>query len=157
MTDLSKLSIPELRAKHGSIYSLSAFDELAERYRRLEEAQISVPEGWKLVPVEPTEEMCLAGSEYVALRGLACSVSAVFRAMLSAAPLPPIQQSKSQYRRLVAQGAIKEGDMVCKASGQPSEMSQASGIDIGMASAIGAGSVAGTLTITGKEVSDVDK
>ena len=37
MTDLSKLSIPELRAEmQGPAMDLLIFDELAERYRRLE-------------------------------------------------------------------------------------------------------------------------
>jgi len=53
----------------------------------------AVPSGWKLVPVEPTEAMRRAGREYAE-----CAISAnavfCFRAMLSASPPPPTEQSE---------------------------------------------------------------
>lgn len=54
------------------------------------QGQVAVPEGWALVPIEPTEEMHEAG-EFVP-RGIgSCppSVGNVYRAMIAAAPQPP--------------------------------------------------------------------
>ena len=45
-------------------------------------AQLVVPEGWQLVPKEPTDEMVLAGI------GRRPSESAIYLAMLAAAPQP---------------------------------------------------------------------
>ena len=58
MTDLSNKSVAELREQAKNIItSLNAFDELADRYRRLEEAQRGVPDGWKLArTIDPTYE-----------------------------------------------------------------------------------------------------
>ncbi len=57
------------------------------------------PEGWKLVPVEPTREMMLAANKVDYEHFIsqmpghastqAASVDAVYRAMLAAAPPPP--------------------------------------------------------------------
>lgn len=55
---------------------------LALRQRR------EIPEGWKLVPVEPTKEMRLASRRYVAKTKLT-SGPGFYRAMLAAAPNPP--------------------------------------------------------------------
>lgn len=49
---------------------------------------LRVPEGWKLVPVEPTKEMRLASRRYVAKTKLT-SGPGFYRAMLAAAPNPP--------------------------------------------------------------------
>ncbi len=41
-----------------------------------------VPDGWKVVPVEPTEDMIT--------RGLECASAAVYRRMVQAAPEAPL-------------------------------------------------------------------
>lgn len=46
-----------------------------------------IPEGWKLVPVEPTNEMRLASRRYVAKTKLT-SGPGFYRAMIAAAPTP---------------------------------------------------------------------
>ena len=46
----------------------------------------SVPEGWQIVPVEPTPEMISAGWEHTALPCWSEDVAKAYRAMLSAAP-----------------------------------------------------------------------
>jgi len=45
---------------------------------------MNIPEGWKLVPVEPTEEMKGAGGEAYSF-----NVENIYAAMLAAAPVPP--------------------------------------------------------------------
>lgn len=47
----------------------------------LQAALSQAPQGWKLVPVEPTDAMCEAGWPHVA-----DSIADAYRAMLSAAP-----------------------------------------------------------------------
>ena len=42
-----------------------------------------IPEGWQLVPVEPTEEMCLEGDAGILDD---CNSDEIYKAMLSAAP-----------------------------------------------------------------------
>jgi hypothetical protein len=53
--------------------------------------QEKVPEGWKLVPIEPTEEMCAAG--YKSLQRVD-STSAHYKAMLAAAPTADAERSE---------------------------------------------------------------
>lgn len=48
----------------------------------------SVPEGWKLVPIEPTPEMIRQGRPENSIHGLALA-EATYHAMLAAAPVPP--------------------------------------------------------------------
>ena len=52
----------------------------------------SAPEGWKIVPVEPTGEMVDAG-----LRSWGTSHK--FRAMLAAAPTPPVSEDRKDAER----------------------------------------------------------
>lgn len=49
---------------------------------------VTAPEGWKLVPVEPTDEMVEAGDHEIEKWGVDASSSGAFRAMLAAAPHP---------------------------------------------------------------------
>lgn len=49
----------------------------------------AVPEGWMLVPIEPTEEMSKAGGEYAEC-GIPANAVFGYRAMLAAAPQPPV-------------------------------------------------------------------
>lgn len=46
---------------------------------------MKIPEGWQLVPVEPTQEMCDVGDQS------ACAYD-VYKFMLEAAPTPPVGQ-----------------------------------------------------------------
>ena len=52
----------------------------------------SAPEGWKIVPVEPTGEMVDAG-----IRSLGTADK--FRAMLAAAPTPPVSEDRKDAER----------------------------------------------------------
>ena len=56
----------------------------------------AVPDGWKLVPVEPTEDMIDAMKSSAWMPGN-------YRAMLSAAPLPPADDRIAEMERDVAQ------------------------------------------------------
>lgn len=59
----------------------------------------SLPDGWKLVPVEPTDAMESAGVQvqYEAVRDWGNPL-AVYRAMLAAAPKPPVQEPLTRSR-----------------------------------------------------------
>lgn len=52
-------------------------------------AQVAVPEGWKLVPLKPTDAMLTAGYAMVQPEVILCPA---WDAMLAAAPTPPAQQ-----------------------------------------------------------------
>jgi len=52
------------------------------------EAAPIVPQGWKLVPVEPTPEMVRAGQELKPLGKWHAQIKAVWTAMLAASPAP---------------------------------------------------------------------
>ena len=73
----------ELRRQHAEIQQLKA--QLSARQ--------AAPEGWRLVPVEPTEEMLMA---YSANPCNAAQAVAVYRAMASAAPPPPERETSSR-------------------------------------------------------------
>ena len=121
MTDLSKLSVAELRSEQVKSLDVSfwyinsgmqAFDELA---RRLEEAQ-------RGVPLSPSPEMIEEGAQRLVswqedskwpeswsplVRAAAKNdAERCWRSMWLVAANQPVPQSKSQYKRLVAQGAI---------------------------------------------------
>lgn len=55
-----------------------------------EPIRYEVPEGWQLVPVEPTEEMCEAGANApLKVRQAEVTwIGVIYRAMLAAAPSP---------------------------------------------------------------------
>ena len=48
----------------------------------------SIPEGWKLVPIEPTIHMCIQGDNARANIDDCTRTPAIYRAMLAAAPNP---------------------------------------------------------------------
>ena len=76
LTEQAKTHAIELRAYEATVQNL-------EQRIRETEAQ-RVPEGWKLVPVEPTDEMIDAGcDEADAYR---VDIDRAYRAMLSVAP-----------------------------------------------------------------------
>lgn len=65
---------------------------MAKRIEELE-AQVralTLPEGWQLVPVEPTEEMCEAGANApLKVRQAEVTwIGVIYRAMIAAAPSP---------------------------------------------------------------------
>ncbi len=65
-------------------------NELAGKLAKLR-SQGGAPEGWKIVPVEPTGEMIRVGRSNAVPSTQA--IKPVYRAMLSAAPQPPVSQS----------------------------------------------------------------
>lgn len=74
-------------------------EEVERLYARVQEleGQQTVPQGWKLVPVEPTLGMLNAGLGICALNGkplqhLIDSATEKYTAMLAAAPTPPAQE-----------------------------------------------------------------
>jgi hypothetical protein len=70
----------------------NAIDYWKDRAIKAEAVQVSVPDGWNLVPVEPTAEMLRAGflseSEGFDIETPADAPGLVYRAMLAAAPSP---------------------------------------------------------------------
>ena len=72
----------------------------------------NVPKGWKLVPVEPTEEIvdAIAHAKNMTRHGLSSVMSAdelkgIYRAMLDAAPAAPVVQEDVQPVAFTAQSA----------------------------------------------------
>lgn len=55
---------------------------------------MTVPEGWKLVPVEPTQAMVEAAFDALPNSPLEGRIRTHYRAMLAAAPTPPVQQDE---------------------------------------------------------------
>jgi len=86
MSDLLRRAIDELTAQDVTIGNLEALcHELKDR-----SAQV-VPDGWQLVPKEPTDLMCAEIVEdegYTIIDGAEFG-RAVYRVMLAAAPKPP--------------------------------------------------------------------
>ena len=64
----------------------------AEKKKLRKASPASAPEGWKIVPVEPTGEMVDAG-----IRSLGTADK--FRAMLAAAPTPPVSEDRKDAER----------------------------------------------------------
>ena len=80
---------PEARAIHGDEKKTQEA-ALTEWNRRASPA--SVPEGWKLVPVEATKKMCGAAySDRMVWNG---GPRAIYETMLSAAPTPPVSEDR---------------------------------------------------------------
>ena len=65
----------------------------AEKKKLRKASPTSAPEGWKIVPVEPTGEMVDAG-----IRSLGTADK--FRAMLAAAPTPPVSEDRKDAELL---------------------------------------------------------
>jgi hypothetical protein len=107
---VARLIDPEAFTKEAEIYAparfgsigrgnlLRAENELDDRRRAaLAKAQdilnLIKPEGWRLVPVEPTEEM-LQGADALKygepVEGYSVDLAAIYRAMIQAYPPPPV-------------------------------------------------------------------
>src|SRR5688500_13957372 len=93
---------------HGSV----------EKIHRGRGKQVNIPEGWKLVPVEPTGEMRVAAEHEIDRAAIhnyggAPSYEDIWNWMLAAAPTPPAQEvepvgyvSKNYIERNLAESAI---------------------------------------------------
>jgi hypothetical protein len=72
---------------------------------------VIVPEGWKLVPVEPTGAMLHAGDEVMMGRyGCSFEVAPIYAAMLDASPLPPA--STGQWKDIGSEGFEPTAEMI---------------------------------------------
>ena len=80
-------------------------DQLEAEIAKLRASPASATEGWKLVPVEPTEEMVNAfkSADLTELRRYGVTISRLlvrftqnYRAMLAAAPTPPVSEDKDK-------------------------------------------------------------
>ena len=103
MTDLSKLSIPELREQAKSIiYALNAFDELAGRYRRLEEAQRGTCEELKITPTSTENKIVLSVKDGKWTLTEMTKHNKVLQSVSheNAAPLPPSEVSEGDKELL---------------------------------------------------------
>jgi hypothetical protein len=60
---------------------------------------MNTPEGWKLVPVEPTPEMQSAAERYAGHHNRVPFSAGYYRAMLAAAPTPPEQPATQSCRK----------------------------------------------------------
>ena len=80
-------------AYHLAPFEQNYIDQLERELALLKASPASVPEGWKIVPVEPTGEMVDAG-----LRSWGTSHK--FRAMLAAAPTPPVSEGREDAELL---------------------------------------------------------
>jgi hypothetical protein len=71
--------------------SVKAFEEeMIKQVGSIAAPQQAIPSGWKLVPIEPTEEML----EQIPLRGTGSSAESIYDAILSASPTAPIERDK---------------------------------------------------------------
>jgi len=91
-------------------------DAIAEIARLRSTSKAEVPEGWQLVPKEPTEEMLLAAQRAVGdhsdpedwLEDEGREIAQVFRALLSAAPPPPHPTNLALQATSVVQDGMRE-------------------------------------------------
>lgn len=68
------------------------------------QALSAAPAGWKLVPVEPTQEMLRAATEHSANCGGMASGRSYYTALLAASPTPPAEQP--DITKLTERGAV---------------------------------------------------
>ena len=59
----------------------------------------SAPEGWKLVPFEPTDAMIECGCRALGALYGQYGASEAYRAMLAAAPTPPVSEDRKDAER----------------------------------------------------------
>ena len=74
----------------------AGIDALTAKFTEL--VQANRPDGWQIVPIEPTEEMIYAGRKawprYGYLNVISENIKSEYKAMLEAAPKPPIVETK---------------------------------------------------------------
>lgn len=99
------MALVDMFAQAASVWPMSASPQKlsecrAAIERALREQVRGVPEGWKLVPVEPTEDMFVDGMEADCLGRQSIDdeshVRSIWAAMLSAAPTQPAQAEQPQ-------------------------------------------------------------
>ncbi|MCM2546151.1 hypothetical protein ACVCII_04255 [Burkholderia glumae] len=107
-------------AEWNSTGYLDSIKAVCADFALLTSPRAAVPEGWKLVPIEPTSEMVSAG-EHVAYSDVAYAPPEIaYRAMLDAAPAAPVAEAEpapNPLRRRVerllvelhAEGRLSEG------------------------------------------------
>jgi hypothetical protein len=63
----------------------------AELQRQRERQAVAVPDGWKLVPIEPTQAMCQAGQNKASeWPKFPLRINPIYQAMLTSAPSPEL-------------------------------------------------------------------
>jgi len=84
-------------------------DRITARWNRRQPPAVAVPEGWKLVPINPDEHQEMEGGRahsapYMAIESDLNAATSIYRAMVSAAPpapqadpLAPIRQAIADY------------------------------------------------------------
>ena len=70
--------------------------ELRAENERLRASPASAPEGWKLVPFEPTDAMIECGCRALGALYGQYGASEAYRAMLAAAPTPPVSEDRNK-------------------------------------------------------------
>ena len=74
---------------------IDMLEQAIVEFKRTQASPASVPEGWKLVPIEATMEMCEAGwNEYDLQEHF--SVRFMYERMIAAAPTPPVSEDKDK-------------------------------------------------------------
>jgi hypothetical protein len=102
-----------------------ALEEMPERAESFIAApHQAIPSGWKLVPIEPTEEML----EQIPLRGTGSSAESIYDAILSASPTAPIE-SEDAIKLSIANEMAELGRKIVEAKTlTPSTLEQLKGL-----------------------------
>ena len=130
MTNQAAQTMPTVPQAFFDEFGVNADDRVMDYGRACYAAALSqtagVPDGWKLVPVEPTDEMidaaweCDSATDYVGEHKRIHSAADAYRAMLAAAPdasgvhpdaLPDGTLSKSTAKRVEALASASVGRM----------------------------------------------
>lgn len=96
-----------------------AVEEAIEAYLSALPAPVA-PAGWKLVPVEPTKPMIFYGMDAIARDGLEPAeheMRTVYRAMLAAAPTPPIGSGEAPFRAALQSLVSSLDDLIADSVG----------------------------------------
>ena len=89
-----------------------------------QDGQVAVPEGWKLVPIQMTDEMRDAGNEITLDRG---KLVASYKAMLAAAPAAPAQAKPLPAAQAYLAAELDPAEPVCKVSDLKSAQASTAG------------------------------
>ena len=87
---LAEKSIKVERLREMNLIAMKRVDGMLDRDLELSRLQSLMSEGWQLVPVEPTEEMCEAGANapLKVRQSEKCWIGDIYASMLAAAPKP---------------------------------------------------------------------
>ena len=91
-------------------------DQLERELALLKASPASAPEGYALIPVEPTSEMTFIGQSH--RYDATWSVGAIYREMLAAAPTPPVSDDRKDAEKLLKGlrnlcGFVEDGSSAC--------------------------------------------